>query len=243
MRSVHLNRFLRIAVTGACAVMLPASAQDIGGLLRGLMQGRPADLAEAIRSVADVSVGQLAGGVQGPQDADGKVVLYRTVWCGYCKQAAAYMQQKNIPFVERDIERNPAYKAEFSRFGGSGVPLLLFGSKTMRGFSPASFDQNYAAYRAANPPMETTAAAVPVGQTARAVPQAAALASVQSGDTLVGKIAGVKVHVQADRNARVLTVLGKADEVVYMGEERDGFYLVTTTRGEGWIDKLLVKKL
>ena len=143
MRSAHLNRLLQIAVAGACVVTLPASAQDIGGLLRGLMQGRPGDLADVIRSVADVSVGQLGGGVQGPQDADGKVVLYRTAWCGYCKQAAAYMQQKNIPFVERDIERNSAYKAEFSRFGGNGVPLLLFGSKTMRGFSQSTFDLEF----------------------------------------------------------------------------------------------------
>ena len=30
--------------------------------------------------------------------------------------------------------------------------------------------------------------------------------------------------------------------MIYMGEEREGLYRVTTPQGEGWVDKLLVKK-
>jgi hypothetical protein len=30
--------------------------------------------------------------------------------------------------------------------------------------------------------------------------------------------------------------------MIYMGEEANGFYKVTATNGEGWIEKLLVQK-
>ena len=64
---------------------------------------------------------------------------------------------------------------------------------------------------------------------------------LQAGQTFVGKIPGIKVYKQPNKTAEKLLVLSKADEVIYMGEERDGLYRVTTQKGEGWVDKLLVK--
>lgn len=228
-----------------CLGMTSASAQNFGGLLKGIIQAKTGlqaqsgDLLDVIKSVSDVSFGQIAGGAQAPQDAAGKVILYRTSWCGYCKRAAAYMQQKNIPFVERDIETNSAYRAEYRQLGGTGpVPFIVFGRKTMLGFAPESVDQIYAEFQraqaAANNPLVNSPVAP--NQTAPAG------AGFQSGDTLIGKIPGVQVYARASKAGPKLLALCKGEEVIYMGEEREGLYRVTSSQGEGWIDKLLVKK-
>lgn len=219
----------------------PAHAQDFGNLLRSVVQSRSGDMAGLIKSVADISLGQVTLGARGPADAEGKVVLYSTAWCGYCKRAIAYMQQKNIPFVERNIETSSSNKAEYTRLGGKGpVPFIVFGDKTLQGFSESSFDQNYAEFQRTQTVGKTTPPTSPIPVAPNQAPQPGVIP--QAGDTLVGKIAGIKVYSTASKAALPLLVLAKTDEVIYMGEENGGLYRVTTPRGEGWVDKLLVKK-
>lgn len=214
----------------------PSHSQSLSDLLKLIPQGTSANnIIGAIKSLSEITQGQVAPGT-GPESADGKIVLYRTAWCGYCKRAAAYMQKKNIGFVERDIETNSSYKAEYRRLGGKGVPLMVFGDKTMSGFDEGAFDRNYADF---NRPTENLAS--PAAAATTSASSSSGNRTIQSGDVLVGKISGINVYIQPAKSEK-LTVLGKADEVIYMGEEREGFYRVTTPKGEGWIDKLLVKK-
>ena len=72
-----------------------------------------------------------------------KVTMYSTSWCGYCKKARKYFVAKGIPFVEYDIEKNPQAKREYDAIGGSGVPVITMGKKSMKGFSQAAFDKFY----------------------------------------------------------------------------------------------------
>lgn len=76
-----------------------------------------------------------------------QVIMYSTVWCGYCKQAKAYFRKKGIAFAEKDIEKSPRAKQEYQSLGGGGVPLILVGNKTgthkLSGFSVARFDAAY----------------------------------------------------------------------------------------------------
>jgi len=202
--------------------------------LNTLKQVAAPDTLNAFRSVAEVIQANLPAGAKA-ENAEGKVVLYRTPCCGFCKQAAAYMLQKNVPFVERDIANNAAYKAEYKSLGGTGaVPLLVFGDQAIYGFEGAKFDKNYADFQA-------RLAAAPHGGGTGA--RGAGDISLEAGQTFVGKIAGISVYTQPNKAAEKLTTLGKTDEVIYMGEEREGLYRVTTQKGEGWVDKLLVKKL
>lgn len=69
------------------------------------------------------------------------VTLYVTSWCGYCKKAKAYMAAHGISYQEFDIERDPIAKSDFQRHRGGGVPLLVMGDKTLRGFSSSSYDR------------------------------------------------------------------------------------------------------
>ncbi len=66
------------------------------------------------------------------------VVMYRTSWCGYCKQAATYVRSLGARLVEYDIEKDPDKKAEMKKKSGgsSGVPLLDIDGAIIRGYSP-----------------------------------------------------------------------------------------------------------
>ena len=65
--------------------------------------------------------------------------------------------------------------------------------------------------------------------------------ALNTGDSLKGKIAGVKVMAAAKATAKVLFSLKKDEEIVFMGSEQDGFLKIQGASGEGWVDKRLVR--
>jgi glutaredoxin-like YruB-family protein len=71
---------------------------------------------------------------------NGTVEMYVTDWCGYCKKAAAYMRNRNIPFVAYDIEKDSGAKQRHKELGGRGVPLIIIGNNRMSGFSPETLE-------------------------------------------------------------------------------------------------------
>lgn len=82
---------------------------------------------------------------------------------------------------------------------------------------------------------------------AGAAAQANAARSVQAnaaaeGDVMVPKIGGAKVLRLPREGAPELQTLGRTDEVLYLGEEKDGFLKVQSPKGEGWVKKVLLRK-
>lgn len=71
------------------------------------------------------------------------VIMYSTSWCGYCKQARRYFNQKQIAFTEYDVEKTDKGKQDFKRLGGKGVPVILVGDRRLNGFSKRAFEQIY----------------------------------------------------------------------------------------------------
>jgi glutaredoxin len=69
-------------------------------------------------------------------------VLYSASWCGYCKQAKAYLTRKQVAYseVDIDIKDGLAAYARAGGGGGKGVPLLVANGKSMFGFSAAGYD-------------------------------------------------------------------------------------------------------
>ena len=63
-----------------------------------------------------------------------------------------------------------------------------------------------------------------------------------AGDVMLPKINGVKVLRQAHDGSGDLQTLGKNDEVLLNGEEMNGYVKVTTSRGEGWVKAILLRK-
>lgn len=76
-------------------------------------------------------------------NADANVVLYSTSWCGYCRQARAFFQERGVAFVERDIEREPGAREEMLRKASaqglhpSGVPVIDVHGTIVPGFDRA----------------------------------------------------------------------------------------------------------
>jgi hypothetical protein len=62
------------------------------------------------------------------------------------------------------------------------------------------------------------------------------------GDVLRPKIGNVKVFVMpADGSAEVGTLV-KGDEMIFLGKEQDGFLSVETSKGGGWVKKVLITR-
>jgi glutaredoxin len=73
--------------------------------------------------------------------ADPEVVIYTAPWCGWCRKALAYLDEKGVPYENRDIESNPDNKAELLRRSGrTSIPFLVIGEETVRGFDEARIE-------------------------------------------------------------------------------------------------------
>ena len=97
-------------------------------------------LAKLQKSVASAAAPKVVAPYQG-------AVLYAASWCGYCRLARAYMNQKGIAYKEVDIDQ-PDGKMAFVQAGGSGgIPLLVAGGQKLRGFKTEAYDAFFAARR------------------------------------------------------------------------------------------------
>jgi glutaredoxin len=68
------------------------------------------------------------------------VTIYMASWCGACRAAASYLRSRNVPFEERDIEKDADANSEMlrkARAAGkspSGVPVIDFQGQLILGF-------------------------------------------------------------------------------------------------------------
>ncbi|MBI2316426.1 MAG: peptidoglycan-binding protein [Betaproteobacteria bacterium] len=140
-----------------------------------------------------------------------------------------------------------AEKADFSLgaalFGGGGAAAAGGYSNTNEGkVIAASFLDNWnnivRAVRSS--PSLVKAKAGPASQAnAAASVQAGAMAE---GDVMVPKIAGARVLKEPQDGADEVMTLARNDEVLHLGEEKNGFIKVTAPKGDGWVKKILLKK-
>ena len=81
------------------------------------------------------SLGTPAAGI-----GKGRVKMYTTAWCGYCKKARAHLNARRIPYEDLDVERSSQAKQEFVALKGRGVPVILVGNQRMDGFDASQMD-------------------------------------------------------------------------------------------------------
>jgi glutaredoxin len=67
--------------------------------------------------------------------ANAKVTLYATDWCGYCKQTRRFLDSQGIRYTEFDIEKDAAGRKAYEALGGRGIPLIDVNGTLIRGFS------------------------------------------------------------------------------------------------------------
>jgi len=68
---------------------------------------------------------------------NGKVILYATSWCGFCKKTRELLRENNIDYFEYDIEKSEEGNKQYRKLGGGGVPVLLISGKVIKGYDPA----------------------------------------------------------------------------------------------------------
>lgn len=74
------------------------------------------------------------------------VIIYGAEWCGPCHQAAAYLKQRGIPYVEKDIEKDPSAQKEMREklraagLSGGSIPVIDVRGRVMQGFSASAVD-------------------------------------------------------------------------------------------------------
>lgn len=75
------------------------------------------------------------------------VIIYGASWCHACHQAATWLQQHHIPFVEKDIEQDQAAaqelqeKARRARIPTGSIPILDVRGHMLVGFSPPAMEE------------------------------------------------------------------------------------------------------
>lgn len=65
----------------------------------------------------------------------GKVILFSTSWCSYCKQARNLFKKNNIAFTEYDVESDYIAYQKFRAYGGRTVPLIVINGEILEGYS------------------------------------------------------------------------------------------------------------
>lgn len=65
----------------------------------------------------------------------GRVAMYTTPTCGYCKRARSFFSQHNIAFTDYDITTDKSAMERFKALKGRGVPLIFVGDKRIDGFN------------------------------------------------------------------------------------------------------------
>ncbi len=79
--------------------------------------------------------------------ANPQVIIYGASWCGPCHQAAAYLKQRGVAFVEKDIEEDGGaareMRAKLAKAGkrGGSIPVLDVRGHILIGFDARAVDQ------------------------------------------------------------------------------------------------------
>lgn len=73
-------------------------------------------------------------------NAQSKVVLYGTAWCGYCAKTRDYFKAHQIDFIDLDIEKSPEARKAHAKLGGGGVPVVLIGNRKIQGYNAGALE-------------------------------------------------------------------------------------------------------
>jgi glutaredoxin len=81
-----------------------------------------------------------------PSNVRPTVIIYGAEWCGACHDAAKYLKSKGVPFIEKDVEKDPSASREMqdklakNGLHGGSIPVIDVRGKVMVGFNAHEID-------------------------------------------------------------------------------------------------------
>lgn len=69
------------------------------------------------------------------------VVIYTSTTCPHCHHAMEYLEQKNIPFEEKNVSIDPEAKRFLIKNKIMGVPAIYVDDELVMGFDQAKIDE------------------------------------------------------------------------------------------------------
>jgi glutaredoxin-like YruB-family protein len=79
-----------------------------------------------------------------------RIVIYTVSWCPHCRELKEYLTSRNIPFINRDVELEPAAMDELTqKYKTFGVPVVVIGNdqEVIKGFTGEQFENAVAKVR------------------------------------------------------------------------------------------------
>jgi mycoredoxin len=66
-----------------------------------------------------------------------EVEIFTTAWCGVCKKAKRWLNDRGIAYKEYDVEKDTKAAARMRKLGGgNSVPFAVINGKPLQGFNP-----------------------------------------------------------------------------------------------------------
>ena len=66
--------------------------------------------------------------------AESPIKIYTVSWCKYCRALIKYLDERDLKYINVDVEKDEDAKQEFESLGGGGYPLIIVGEILIRGF-------------------------------------------------------------------------------------------------------------
>lgn len=125
--SVHFARSL---------AEVPADWRDRAGRIE--LESAPSEPAAPPARPAAAKRAKAARVAQKPApDRAHDVTVYTAPWCSWCRKTVAFLDQRGIEYVNKDVDSNPEYAQELHEKSGSGaIPFVEIDGTQIRGFSP-----------------------------------------------------------------------------------------------------------
>jgi glutaredoxin-like YruB-family protein len=71
-----------------------------------------------------------------------EVVVYTTTWCGWCRKTLAFLDERGVRYVNKDIEANDWNREELiEKTGRTSIPVVEINGEIIRGFNADRMEQ------------------------------------------------------------------------------------------------------
>lgn len=65
------------------------------------------------------------------------VTVYTAPWCGWCRKTLAFLDERGVEYVNKDIEADEEFADELEeKTGGRSIPLVEIDGSLIRGYNP-----------------------------------------------------------------------------------------------------------